>query len=51
MSLQDKVCIITGGGSGIGRGAGMMMEQQGAKIVLIGRTASKVEAVRDEIIA
>ncbi|MYE87948.1 SDR family oxidoreductase, partial [Candidatus Poribacteria bacterium] len=51
MSLQDKVCIITGGGSGIGRGAGIMMAQQGAKVVLIGRTASKVEAVRDEIVA
>ena len=51
MSLQDKVCIITGGGSGIGRGAGIMMAQQGAKVVLVGRTAAKVEAVRDEIIA
>ena len=34
MSLQDKVCIITGGGSGIGRGVGIMMAQQGAKVVL-----------------
>ena len=51
MSLQDKVCIITGGGSGIGRGAGIMMAQQGATVVLVGRTAAKVEAVRDEIIA
>ena len=49
MSLQDKVCIITGGGSGIGRGAAVMMAQNGAKVVLIGRTAAKVEAVKDEI--
>ena len=35
MSLQDKVCVITGGGSGIGRGAGIMMAQQGAKVVLV----------------
>ena len=46
MSLQDKVCIITGGGSGIGRGAGIMMAQQGAKVVLIGRTAAKGITIR-----
>ena len=49
MSLQDKVCIITGGGSGIGRGAGVMMAQNGATVVLIGRTKAKVDAVKDEI--
>jgi NADP-dependent 3-hydroxy acid dehydrogenase YdfG len=51
MGLQDKVCIITGGGSGIGGGAALKMAQQGANIVLVGRTASKVEAVRDAITA
>ena len=49
MGLKDKVCIITGGGSGIGRSAALMMAEAGAKVVLIGRTASKVEEVRDEI--
>ncbi len=49
MSLRGKVCIITGGGSGIGRGAALLMAEQGAKIALVGRTASKVKAVRDEI--
>ena len=49
MSMQDKVCIITGGGSGIGRGAAVMLAQNGAKVVLIGRTAAKIEAVKDEI--
>jgi NADP-dependent 3-hydroxy acid dehydrogenase YdfG len=47
--IRGKVCIITGGGSGIGRGAALMMAKQGAKIALVGRTTSKVEAVRDEI--
>ncbi len=51
MSLQNKVCIITGGGSGIGRGVAIMMAQNGAKVALVGRTAAKVEAVRDKIIA
>jgi NADP-dependent 3-hydroxy acid dehydrogenase YdfG len=49
MNLQDKVCIITGGGSGIGRGAAIKMAQNGAKVVLIGRTAAKIEAVKEEI--
>jgi NADP-dependent 3-hydroxy acid dehydrogenase YdfG len=49
MSVQDKVCIITGGGSGIGRRAAQVMAAQGAKIALVGRTALKVEAVRDDI--
>lgn len=49
MNLQDKVCIITGGGSGIGRGAAIKMAQNGAKVVLIGRTAVKIKAVKAEI--
>ena len=49
MSLKNKVCIITGSGSGIGRGAATKMAQQGAKVVLIGRTAEKIEAVKDQI--
>ncbi len=51
MGVRDKVCIITGGGSGIGRCAALMLAEQGAKIALVGRTAAKVEAVRDEIVA
>ena len=49
MGVEGKVCVITGGGSGIGRGAALMMAGQGARIVVVGRTASKVEAVREEI--
>ena len=49
MGVEGKLCIITGGGSGIGRGAALMMAEQGARIVAVGRTASKVEAVREEI--
>ena len=49
MGLDGKVCIITGGGSGIGRSTALMMAKAGARVVLVGRTASKVEEVRKEI--
>ncbi len=51
MSLEGKICIITGGGSGIGRASAVQMASEGAVAVVVGRTASKVEAVRDEIAA
>ncbi len=49
MDLNGKVCIVTGGGSGIGRGAALLMARNGARIALVGRTPSKVETVKDEI--
>ena len=51
MGLSEKVCIITGGGSGIGRASALMIAEEGAVVIAVGRTASKVEAVRDEILA
>ena len=51
MGLEGKVCIITGGGSGIGRATALMMAEEGATVIVVGRTASKVEAVRDEVAA
>jgi NADP-dependent 3-hydroxy acid dehydrogenase YdfG len=51
MRLQDNVCIITGGGSGIGQGAAMIMAKNGAKIILVGRTKEKLERVKDDITA
>ena len=44
MALKDSVCIITGGGSGIGRSTGLMMAEEGAVVVAVGRTVSKVES-------
>lgn len=49
MSLQDQVCVISGGGSGIGRAAALRMAQEGAKIALVGRTESKLRTVQAEI--
>ncbi len=49
MKLKDQVCIITGGGSGIGKDAALKMAQQGANVVIVGRTESKLESVKSEI--
>ena len=49
MSLQDKVCIITGGGSGIGRAGALLMAARGARVVVAGRTGRKLDAVRGAI--
>lgn len=49
MKLKDLVCIITGGGSGIGRDAAIKMAQEGAKVVIIGRTESKLDTVKAEV--
>ena len=49
VALDNQVCIITGGGSGMGRATALAMAEEGAKVVLFGRTESKVAAVAEEI--
>ena len=51
MTLHDKTCLITGAGSGIGRATALRFASEGADVRLVGRTLSKVEAVRAEITA
>lgn len=50
-SLIDKVILVTGAGDGIGKEAALTYASAGAKVILLGKTVSKLEAVYDEIIA
>ena len=47
--VQDKVCLVTGGGSGIGRCTAHELVSLGARVALVGRKIEKLQAVQAEI--
>jgi NAD(P)-dependent dehydrogenase (short-subunit alcohol dehydrogenase family) len=49
MRLQDKVSIITGGASGMGRVAAQMFAAEGAKVVVADVSAEAAQSVVDEV--
>jgi ribitol 2-dehydrogenase len=46
--LTDKVAIVTGASSGIGRALARMLAAEGVRLALVGRSAERLEAVRAE---
>lgn len=48
-SMRGKVCVITGGTSGIGRVAAVELAKKGARVLFTGRDVARGEAVLKEI--
>src|SRR5690606_5548802 len=47
--MKNKVVIITGGSSGIGKACAFAFGKAGAKVVITGRDAKKLEEVSDSL--
>lgn len=46
--MNDKVAIITGASSGIGRAAALLFADDGARVVAVGRNEKELSLLRDE---
>jgi short-subunit dehydrogenase len=49
MDVKDKVAIVTGASSGIGRATAVLLTQRGAKVALVARSVDKLEALSQEL--
>jgi uncharacterized protein len=49
MNLNDKIMVITGASSGIGAATARAAAHDGARVVLLARTQSKLESVAEDI--
>ncbi len=50
-SVEDRVTIVTGGGTGIGKSIALRFAEAGAPVVLASRKLENLERVREEIVS
>jgi short-subunit dehydrogenase len=51
MNIKDKVVVITGGSSGIGKETAIHLSRLGAKVILVARSRERLVQVQDAIMA
>jgi meso-butanediol dehydrogenase / (S,S)-butanediol dehydrogenase / diacetyl reductase len=49
MRFQESIALVTGAGSGIGKATACRLANEGAKVILVGRTKGKLEVTANEI--
>jgi 3-oxoacyl-[acyl-carrier protein] reductase len=49
LELRDKVCVVTGASSGIGRETARKLAAEGAQVLMVARDAERLEAAANEI--
>ena len=49
LSFTDRTYLVTGGGTGIGKGVAAELARSGAKVMIVGRTADRLAAAATEL--
>lgn len=49
MELSERIALVTGGGTGIGKAVARAMAQEGARVVIAARNGARLDAVASEL--